>query len=107
MRHCHYKQSLVLSHANDLRDYYNFDYNTSIQEYNNQTEIQRELVKTMTCLPKPPENVLKLSNALHEKCQNTEILWFIFSRFRTEYGDLLCEFLWSFRIRENMDQEIK
>ena len=40
MRHCHYKQSLVLSHAKGLCDYYNFDYNTSIQESNNQTEIQ-------------------------------------------------------------------
>ena len=27
-RHCHYKQSLVLFHANDLWDYYNFDFNT-------------------------------------------------------------------------------
>ena len=35
MRHCHYKQSLVLSYADDLYDYYNFDYNTSVQEDNN------------------------------------------------------------------------
>ena len=36
MRHCHYKQSFVLSHANHLYNYYN----TSTQEDNNQTEIQ-------------------------------------------------------------------
>ena len=39
-RHSHYKQSLVLFHANDLSDYYNFDYNTSIRKDNNQNEIQ-------------------------------------------------------------------
>ena len=39
-RHCHCKQSLVLFHANNLCVYYNFDYNTSTQEDNNQTEIQ-------------------------------------------------------------------
>ena len=39
-RYCHYKESFVLFHANDLCDYYNFDYNTSIQEDNNQTEIE-------------------------------------------------------------------
>ena len=39
-RHCHYKQSLVLSHASDLCDYYNFDYDTFIQEDSNQTKIQ-------------------------------------------------------------------
>ena len=38
MRHCHYKQSLVLSHANDLCNNYNFGYNTSIQKGNNQTD---------------------------------------------------------------------
>ena len=40
MRHCHNKQSLVFSYANDLCDYYNFDYNTFIQEGNIQAEIQ-------------------------------------------------------------------
>ena len=39
MRHCYYKQSLVISHANDLCDF-NFDYNTFTQDDNNQTEIQ-------------------------------------------------------------------
>ena len=41
MRQCYYKQSLVLFHANNLCDYYNFGYNISTQEDNNQTEIQR------------------------------------------------------------------
>ena len=35
MKHCRYEKSLVLSHTIDLCDYYNFDYNTSIQEDNN------------------------------------------------------------------------
>ena len=39
-RHCNYKQSLVHSHASDLCDYYNFDYDTFIQEDNNQTKTQ-------------------------------------------------------------------
>ena len=29
---CNYKQSFVLSHANDLCDYYNFDYTISTNE---------------------------------------------------------------------------
>ena len=53
-RNCHSKQSLVLFHASDICDYYNFDYNTSTQEDNNQTEIQPKLdskafIKILLC----------------------------------------------------------
>ena len=47
MRHCHYKQTLVLSHANALCDYYNFDYSTSTQENNDQTEIHWRISLTL------------------------------------------------------------
>ena len=42
-RQCYYKESLVLFHANYLFDYYNFDYNTSTQDNNKETEIQVEI----------------------------------------------------------------
>ena len=35
---------------------------------------------------------------LRKMCQNAEFFWSIFSRIRTEYGEIL-------RMRENMDQK--
>ena len=44
---------------------------------------------------------------LGEKCPYLELIWSVFSRIRTEYGEILfffSIFLYSFRMRENTDQ---
>ena len=44
---------------------------------------------------------------LGEKRPYLELIWSVFSRIRTEYGEILCFFsifLYSFRMRENTDQ---
>ena len=57
------------------------------------------------------EKILKLilllysrNLALREKCPYSELFWSVFSRIRTEYGETLCIFPYSIRIRENTDQ---
>ena len=40
--------------------------------------------------------------ALREKCPITEFFWSVFSRIRTEYGDLRSKFV---QMRENTDQK--
>ena len=48
--------------------------------------------------------VMKLP--LREKCPNTEFFfWSVFSRIRTEYGDILRISPYSVRMRENTDQK--
>ena len=42
---------------------------------------------------------------LREKCPDTELFWFEFSRIRTEYGDILRISTYSVRMRENKDQK--
>ena len=44
------------------------------------------------------------SNALREKCPNSEFFWSIFSRIETEYLDILRISPYSVRIREHTDQ---
>ena len=45
------------------------------------------------------------SSPLREKCPDTELFWFEFSRIRTEYGDILRISTYSVRMRENKDQK--
>ena len=42
--------------------------------------------------------------ALREKCPYSELLWFVFSRIRTENREILCISLYSVRIWKNTDQ---
>ena len=42
--------------------------------------------------------------SLHEKCPYSEIFWSAFSGIQTEYGEILCTFPYSVRMRENADQ---
>ena len=41
---------------------------------------------------------------LREKSPYSELFWSAFSRIRTEYGEILCISSYSFRMRENADQ---
>ena len=45
------------------------------------------------------------SNSLRKNCSYSEFFWFIFSRIRTECGDIRCIFQYSVQMRENIDQE--
>ena len=42
--------------------------------------------------------------SLREKCRYSELFWSVFSRIRTEYGEMRCISAHSVRIRENTDQ---
>ena len=42
---------------------------------------------------------------LPEKCPNTEFFWSVFSRIRTEYGEIGSISPYSVRMWENMDQK--
>ena len=42
---------------------------------------------------------------LREKCPYSEFLWSVFSRIRTEYGEILHISSYSVRIQENADQK--
>ena len=42
--------------------------------------------------------------ALRKKCPYSELFWSVFSRIRTEYGEILCISPYSVRMRENTDQ---
>ena len=42
---------------------------------------------------------------LCEKCQYLEFFWSLFSRIRSEYGDIRCISPYSVQIRGNMDQK--
>ena len=41
---------------------------------------------------------------LREKCPYSELFWSVFSRFRTEYEEILSIYPYSDRMRENTDQ---
>ena len=41
---------------------------------------------------------------LRKKCPYSELLWSVFSRIRTEYGEIIRISLYSVRMRENTDQ---
>ena len=53
------------------------------------------------------ENFRRISKeeTLREKCPNMEFFWSVFSRIRTEYGDLLLKSVYSVQVRENKDQK--
>ena len=51
------------------------------------------------------EIFLSVLRPLCERCLNTEIFWSIFSRIRTEYGDLRSKSPYLVRKRENTDQK--
>ena len=42
--------------------------------------------------------------ALRKKCPYLELFWSVFSRIRTEYGEIRSISLYSVRMRENVDQ---
>ena len=42
---------------------------------------------------------------LRKKCPYSEFFWSVFSRIRTEYGDLLCKCPYSVQMWENTDQK--
>ena len=42
--------------------------------------------------------------ALREKCPYSELFWPLFSRIRTEYGEIQSISPYSVRVRENTDQ---
>ena len=44
---------------------------------------------------------------LREKCPYSELFWSVFSRIRTEYGEILRISLYSVRMRENTDQNME
>ena len=46
-----------------------------------------------------------IKDSLREKCPNTEFFWSLFSRIRTEYGEIRSISPYSVRIRENEDQK--
>ena len=46
-----------------------------------------------------------LTLTLREKCPYSEIFWSVFSRIRTEYGEIRSKSLHSVRTPENGDQE--
>ena len=39
-----------------------------------------------------------------KKCPYSELFWFVLSRIRTEYVEILCISLYSVRMRENADK---
>ena len=45
------------------------------------------------------------SLTLREKCLYSEFFWLLFSRIRTEYGEILCISPCSVQMRENTDQK--
>ena len=44
------------------------------------------------------------NHSLRKKCPYLELFWSVFSRIRTEYGEILCISSYSVRMRENMNQ---
>ena len=51
------------------------------------------------------ESHVLLQDPFHEKCPFSEFFQSVFSRIRTEYGDLLRKSPYSVRMRENTDQK--
>ena len=45
------------------------------------------------------------SEALRDKCRNTEFFWFVFSGIWTEYGEIRSISLYSVRMRKNTDHK--
>ena len=50
-------------------------------------------------------SLLTANIKLHGKCRHSELLWSVFSRIRTEYGEVLRVSPYSVRMRENRDQK--
>ena len=44
-------------------------------------------------------------STLRKKCSNSEFFWSVFSRIRTKYGEILCIYPCSARVRENTYQK--
>ena len=63
------------------------------------TEVQLILADQFTV-----QSLHAMSHSLREKCLYSELLWSVFFRIRTEYGEALRISLYSVRMRENMDQ---
>ena len=50
-------------------------------------------------------NDIRKRFALREKCPYSEIFWSVFSRIRTEYGEILRTSPYLVQMRENTDQK--
>ena len=48
--------------------------------------------------------ISKFWQPLRKKCPHSELLWSVFSRIRTEYGEIICIYPYSVRMRENKDR---
>ena len=48
--------------------------------------------------------IIKICDHCVKSVPMRSYFWFVFSCTRTKHGDLLCKFLYSVRIQENMDQ---
>ena len=46
-----------------------------------------------------------METSLRGKCPNTKVFWSVFSRIRTEYGEIIRILPYSVQMRENTDQE--
>ena len=45
------------------------------------------------------------TESLLENCPYLEFFWSVFFRIWTEYGDLLCKYLYPVQLRKNADQK--
>ena len=57
-----------------------------------------------TAYPPYEQEVWHYKMALPETCPYSELFWSTFFRIRTEFGEILCIFPYSVRMRENTDQ---
>ena len=46
-----------------------------------------------------------METSLRGKCPNTEVFWSVFSRIRTEYGEIIRILPYQVQMRENTDQK--
>ena len=77
-----------------------------------QTYLMELFVKIITSLFSEKSSSLMFDRVLnmllliaHEKCPYSEFFWSVFSRIRTEYGEILRISPYSVRMRENRDQK--
>ena len=77
-----------------------------------QTYLMELFVKIITSLFSEKPSSLMFDRVLnmllliaHEKCPYSEFFWSVFSRIRTEYGEILRISPYSVRMRENTDQK--
>ena len=49
--------------------------------------------------------IFNIKEALRDKCPYSEFFWSLFSRIRTDYGEILRIFPYSVRMRENKAQK--